>query len=416
MQPSCSDERGRLWRERSIAAVLCFKECGFKALRKQETNMQSTFNFSNASGNNFQEFADAAYKFLEERGHTSVDNRILLSALGAALSHLKPDDKTFKLGACLSAFPALFQILELKVPGKATVYALARNQLVHVPRTKKFAPQPGHQLAVTQGSAGGGSCSALISQLSGRGFAAAKPSQTQQTVTGSQIARKTNVIVVLDLSGSMYGALLDQAKSAILRLWDLLQRGDSLTVITFNTTVSTAMRRSYKFEPKPGQVKRDTQFVLADLESMVSGLEAGGGTALYHALLQALDQTQAAAQADIKAHPTTPDAHTFQMFAITDGADNSSKALSIKSTAQAVNERLRNPGDWASTVHFSTCFVAIGKDAAAALEPCTTDLETALTVDNIDAGFRRVQDTIVRVRTVQSQVLKKSSFSYGRGG
>jgi Mg-chelatase subunit ChlD len=312
----------------------------------------------------------------------------------------------------LSAFPALFQILELKVPGKATVYALPRGQLI--PRPKQMASASGLQL--TQGSAGGGKCSALVSQLTGRGFALAKPSQTQEKVTGSKSTRKTNVIVVLDLSGSMAGALLDQAKAAILRLWDLLQRGDSLTIITFNTAVTTVMPRRYKFEPKPGQSKRDTQFVLADLESAVNGFRAQGGTALYHALLQALDQTQAAANADIKAHPATPDAHTFQLFAITDGADNCSKAISAGSTAQAVNARLRNPGDWASTVHFSSCFVAIGSDAVKALQPCTTDLETSLTVDNIDAGFRRIEDTIIRVRTVQMHDLRKSSFSYGRGG
>jgi Mg-chelatase subunit ChlD len=256
----------------------------------------------------------------------------------------------------------------------------------------------------------------LVSQLSGRGFSLAKPSHTEEKVTGVKSARKTNVTVVLDLSGSMGGRLLDQAKAAILRLWDLLQRGDSLTIITFNTAVTTVMPRRYKFEPKPGQTKRETQFVFADLESVVNGFDAEGGTALYHALLLALGQTQAAAEADIRAHPATPDAHTFQLFVITDGADNCSMKISARSTAQAVNERLGNPGDWASTVNFSSCFVAIGADAAGALEPCTRGLETSLTVGNIDAGFRRIQDTIIKVRTVQTHELRKVSYSYGKGG
>jgi len=358
------------------------------------------------AGDNFGAFAQAAHKFLQDAGHTSVDNRLLLSTLGAALAHLKPKDGSFRLGQCLSAFPALFQILELSVPGKATIYALPGRQLV--PRA------PASALQLTPGFAGGAKSSALVSQLAGHGFAVAKPSQSQEKVTGVVSARKTNVVVVLDLSGSMGGRLLDQAKAAILRLWDLLQRGDSLTIITFNTKVATAMPRRYKFEPKPGQIKRDTQIVLADLETTLEGFRAQGGTALYHALLHALDQTQTAAEADLTAHPTNPDAHTFQLFAITDGADNSSTAISLASTAESVNQRLRTLGDWASKVQFSTCFVAIGSDAAASLQPCTRDLTNSLTVDNIDAGFRRIQDTIIRIRTVETHELRRASFSYGK--
>lgn len=374
----------------------------------------SSFNLSPrpATDDNFRGFAEVAYQFLRAGGHISVESRLLLSALGAALTHLKPNNSEFRVGKCLSAFPELFQILELKIPGKATIYALPLGQLL--PQPKKAPSRSALQL--TPATTGCAKSPAVVSQLTGRGFALTNPSQTQEKVTGHQSSRKTNVVVVLDLSSSMKGPLLEQAKAAILRLWQLLDRGDSLTIITFNTKVNIAMPRRYKFEPKPGQIKRDTQFVLADLESTVNGFRASGGTALYHALLEALDQTQAAAEADLKAHPTNPDAHTFQLFCITDGGDNRSAGISIESTADAVNERLRNPGGWASTVNFSTCFVAIGSDAAKSLRPCTNHLAHTLTADNIDAGFRRIQDTIIRVRTVETHDLRQSSFSYGRGG
>ena len=387
----------------------------WNAWTKQRTIMQSFHSSSSSSlaaGQNFHDFAAAAHKFLQDGGHTAVESRLLLSALGAALSHLKPQDPTFKLGQCLSAFPSLFQILELKVPGRATIYALPQAQLI--PRPKKFASSPAFQLIPC--AAGGGASSALVSQLTARGFAQSKPAQTEDKVSGVLCPRKTNVVVVLDLSGSMAGPLLEQAKAAILRLWDLLQRGDSLTIITFNTCVTTVMPRRYKFEPKPGQTKRDTQFVLADLQATVDGLRARGGTALYHALLQALAQTQAAAEADLKAHSTNADAHTFQLFTITDGEDNASSTISCGSTAQAVNQLLQHPGAWAGKVRFSTCFVAIGSAAAAALQPCTQNLAHSLTVNNIDAGFRRIQDTIIRIRTVTTHDLRQASFSYGKGG
>jgi Mg-chelatase subunit ChlD len=413
--------RYTLWPERCVAvtgdctAAEYFKMFGAPSSFVHEYMQSvhsSSFNLSPprpAADDNFRGFAEVAYQFLRAGGHISVESRLLLSALGAALTHLKPNNPEFRLGKCLSAFPELFQILELKIPGKATIYAHPLGQLV--PQTKKAPSRSALQLTL-----GCAKSPAVVSQLTGRGFALANPSQTQEKVTGHQSSRKTNVVVVLDLSSSMRGPLLEQAKAAILRLWQLLDRGDSLTIITFNTKVKIAMPRRYKFEPKPGQIKRDTQFVLADLESTVNGFRASGGTALYHALLQALDQTQAAAEADLKAHPTNPDAHTFQLFCITDGGDNRSAEISVEFTADAVNERLRNPGGWASTVNFSTCFVAIGSDAVKSLQPCTNQLAHTLTADNIDAGFRRIQDTIIRVRTVETHDLRQSSLSYGRGG
>ena len=82
-------------------------------------SMQSLLSFSSVTaGQNYRDFAEASPQIPARwRPRFRVDSRILLSALGAALNHHKPADPTFKMGQCLSAFPSLFQILELKVPG-----------------------------------------------------------------------------------------------------------------------------------------------------------------------------------------------------------------------------------------------------------------------------------------------------------
>ena len=80
-----------------------------------------------ASSENFGDFANAAYQILHDGGHTTVDKRISLAALGCKLAHL-PRHRHFRLGQCLSAFPNRFQILELRNPGKATVYAISPSE------------------------------------------------------------------------------------------------------------------------------------------------------------------------------------------------------------------------------------------------------------------------------------------------
>ncbi len=255
--------------------------------------------------------------------------------------------------------------------------------------------------------------SAVALGLVQRGFSSSAPA-SQQQVKVKNVSRKTNVVVALDLSGSMsdeaFGRLTP-AKSAIMQLWDVLVPGDSLTIITFNTEVTTVMPRSFKWEPKEGQVKRPTQFVRSDLEAVVNGLQASGGTALYHALLQAMQQTEAAAAADLLQSKSG----TFQLFVITDGEDADSASISPASTAHAVNKKLASPGGWAGKFRFSSCFVAMGAEAQRALSPCTRGLDPQHhhTVDNITDGFRRVTDTIATVRVQQTQTFTRSQITTG---
>jgi Mg-chelatase subunit ChlD len=377
--------------------------------------MTSTILFSMqaSQGQNLHtDSARAAHEFLLRSGHTSVDTRILLSQLGDALVSIKPNDPSFKWSQLFVAHPDLFQMVDRHLPGKATIYAIpARpqrpsNQLVRA----ASSAQP-HSTLVPAASR---SPSALAVGLTQRGFAAGGAPAVQQQVDVKQVARATNVVVALDLSGSMSDEAfgwLTPAKAAIMQLWDVLLPGDSLSIIAFNPAVTTVMPRRFKWEAKEGQVKRPTQFVRCDLEAVVNGLQACGGTALYHALLQAMQQTRAAAEEDLKKSKSG----TFQLVVITDGMDADSATISPLSTAQAVNNTLKKPGAWAGTLQFSSCFVAMGADAQRALVPCTSGLNPLHhhTVDNITDGFRRVTDTIATVRVQQTQTFSKSSLTTG---
>jgi hypothetical protein len=259
-----------------------------------------------------------------------------------------------------------------------------------------------------------------------------KAKKTEQ-VAVKQKRRKTNVVVVLDLSGSMSDTLggsifvnmsdmtaskLDNAKRELNKLWDLLEKGDSLTIITFSNTVSVAMPRRFKYQPKvgfkagkAGRVKEACEFDRADLHAVVDGLRAFGCTALYDAVAEALRSTQQACEQDMK-KDSNAELYTYQLLIITDGQDNASKSAN----AASVHSTLLKPGKWAGLCHFSSCFVAIGAEAAAALAPCTDGLKHSTTVADIDAGFRRLTQTVAQIRTTTVQKMKKTAFEYGGGG
>jgi hypothetical protein len=170
------------------------------------------------------------------------------------------------------------------------------------------------------------------------------------------------------------------------------------------------MPRRFKCELKEGQVKRETQFDEADLRRFVSALKISSGTALYDAVTVAMQMTQQAAEKDMAEHPNA-DRHTYQLLVITDGEDYSSKTA----TAASVNQILLHPGGWAGKCHFSSCFVAIGAQAAHALAPCTAELKHSATVADIDAGFRRLTETVAKIRTTTVQKVKKVGYSWGGG-
>jgi uncharacterized protein YegL len=249
--------------------------------------------------------------------------------------------------------------------------------------------------------------SAIVAKLQGLGFnpPAAKAGGTMREVVVKMKQRRTNVVVVLDLSGSMRGRNLNNAKVELNKLWHLLQKGDSLTIITFSSSVYSTMPRRMKWEPEAGSAKLKTaaHFDEADLQAVVAGLQADGLTALYDAVALAMQQTQQACEKDIREHPNS-ERHTYQLLVITDGEDTSSKVAN----AASVNQTLRHPGSWAGKCHFSSCFVAIGPQAASALAPCTSGCKHSVTVSDIDAGFQCLTEQIAQVRTTTVQMVKRS--------
>ena len=87
-------------------------------------------------------------------------------------------------------------------------------------------------------------------------------------------ARGLNLVVVLDVSGSMEGQI-DLVKAAAAELVDWLEADDRVAVYSFNHLLNRVAQ--------PGDDKRLAQ-------ERIRGLAAGGGTALYDALLQVIEE------------------------------------------------------------------------------------------------------------------------------
>jgi uncharacterized protein YegL len=249
----------------------------------------------------------------------------------------------------------------------------------------------------------------VVPKLQGMGMKPTSKGERKTEVLVKQKRRKTNVVVALDVGSSMAGANMEVAKLELKKLRHLLCKGDSLSILTFAAAVSVSMPRRFKWQPKDGQAKRETQFDERDLDCVIEGLQANGSTALYDALAAAIQVIQQTCESDMLQHPHS-DWHTYQLLVITTGVDTCSKTAS----AASVNATLMHPGPWASKCHFSSCFVVVTPEAATALQPCLAGLKHAVTVTDIEAGFRRLTETVAEVKTTTVQKLKKSTFEWGK--
>jgi Ca-activated chloride channel family protein len=86
-----------------------------------------------------------------------------------------------------------------------------------------------------------------------------------------------DLVLVLDVSGSMEGEKLDQAKDAALRVLDSLNSEDGFNVVAFSTGLVTF---SSNIEPASSR---------EDGKEFVEGLESLGGTDINRALLEAVE-------------------------------------------------------------------------------------------------------------------------------
>jgi Ca-activated chloride channel family protein len=119
-------------------------------------------------------------------------------------------------------------------------------------------------------------------------------------------------VFVIDVSGSMHGASIEQARAALRLALARLQPGDTFNVIRFNDRTESLFPAAEPVDPR----------TLAVADRHVAGLRAGGGTQIVPALLRALDV------------PESP-GRLRQVVFLTDGAvGNEAAALA------AVRERL----------------------------------------------------------------------------
>jgi len=94
--------------------------------------------------------------------------------------------------------------------------------------------------------------------------------ETQQVV-------EKDVILVLDVSGSMEGEKMEQARDALLYVLDHLNEGDRFNVIAFSTGV-----RAFSYQPEPLSA-------LPDARRFVNDLRPEGSTDINRALLEAIE-------------------------------------------------------------------------------------------------------------------------------
>lgn len=91
------------------------------------------------------------------------------------------------------------------------------------------------------------------------------------------VKKQADIALVIDVSGSMEGDKIEQARSAAQRFLDLLPPQNRVTLITFNDVIMQQNELA-PFEQVEGQVR-----------SQIDGMVATGGTALYDAVAAAAD-------------------------------------------------------------------------------------------------------------------------------
>lgn len=149
-----------------------------------------------------------------------------------------------------------------------------------------------------------------------------------------RVKKKASVFLILDTSGSMNGAPMEAAKRGAAQFVRHLEKDDEIQAWTFNTTTTPL-----------GQGGR-AGAVAEDMALRFRALFANGGTALYDALIQALN----AAEQQRKAQG---DSRLYAVVVLSDGEDRNSQG-----TLSDVLERLPKSEDAAGTRVFTIAYGA----------------------------------------------------------
>jgi Ca-activated chloride channel family protein len=150
-----------------------------------------------------------------------------------------------------------------------------------------------------------------------------------------QTKKPVDLIVVMDISGSMSGEKINSARQSLIRFIDLLDDGDRLQITLFSDEIFTITPLS------PLGEKRE------EVERRVSGVIEGGDTSLYDAVAQSY--AELLAQGDPK--------HIKAMVVLTDGQDTSS----LMSLNQVVGELNQSSEEGGNAPKLFT--IAFGDDA-----------------------------------------------------
>lgn len=134
----------------------------------------------------------------------------------------------------------------------------------------------------------------------------------------SAIPRET--IFVLDISGSMQGSSIEQAKSALILGMESLSPEDTFNIIVFNSNANAYWRDTQKATPNN----------IIDARQFVLGLRANGGTEMSAALELALKSPTQSSYA-----PYSNEARLKQVIFITDGSVGNEEHL-----MQLINKKL----------------------------------------------------------------------------
>jgi len=186
------------------------------------------------------------------------------------------------------------------------------------------------------------------------------PSSEQAAAT-SRLSRET--IIVVDTSGSMAGASMAQARTAVLRALETLQPEDAFNVIAFDSQTQRLFAT-----PRPA-----TADAIASARRFVGLLAANGGTEMYAALDAALE-------------PSAERRAVRQVIFVTDGAAGNEQALFALIARKLGRSRLYTVGiGSAPNSHFMTKAAAFGRGTFTYIaDPSAVEREMANLFEKIE--------------------------------
>ena len=121
------------------------------------------------------------------------------------------------------------------------------------------------------------------------------------------VKKQGDILMVIDVSGSMSGDKIEQVRSAATKFLDSMPKQNRVGLTIFNDQIQ-------KLTP-PGLVER----VSPDIKNQLASMQAAGDTSLYYTIIATLDEMQATAPAD-------GEDRIRAIMVLSDGQDTASKA------------------------------------------------------------------------------------------